>query len=146
MDHLSDIRWVQDLAENILDHQLPTWLKPAEYGFGEHGFKHRTQWVFLALTGLRGENSVSSVQPIIKISVFTLLHRNAERIKVTQKWLKSGSGRPTPKWPKIDSKVTQDPIFESISSHFWVISSHSGVGPQESLLSHFFVTLILSMF
>ena len=34
-----------------------------------------------------------------------------------QKWLKSDSGRPTPKWPKSDSKVTPDPIF---SSHFWV--------------------------
>ena len=66
-----------------------------------------------------------------------------------QKWPKSDSkvtrGRPTPKWLKIDSKVTQDPILEPISSHFWVISSHSGMGPQESLLSHFFVSWVLSM-
>ena len=82
-------------------------------------------------------HSGKSIPPRVKISVFTYLHRNTERTKSTQKWPKSDSGRPTPKWPKIDSKVTQDPIFESISSHFWVISSHSGVGPQESLLSHF---------
>ena len=39
--------------------------KRAEYGFGEYGFKHRTQWVFLALTEFHGANSVSSSQPII---------------------------------------------------------------------------------
>ena len=39
--------------------------KRAEYGFGENGFKHRTQWVFLALTEFLGESSVRSSQPII---------------------------------------------------------------------------------
>ena len=39
-----------------------------------------------------------------------------------------------------------DPIFESFLSHFWVISSHFGVGPQKSLLSHFWVTSILFVF
>ena len=45
--------------------------------------------------------------------------------------------------PKIDSKVTPDPIFESLLSHFWVTWGRSGVGPWESLLSHFWITLIL---
>ena len=36
----------------------------------------------------------------------------------------------TPRWPKIGSKVTQDPNFEPFLSH-------SGLGPQESLLGHF---------
>ena len=39
--------------------------KRAEYSFGEDGFKHQAQWVFLALTELQGENSVRSTQPII---------------------------------------------------------------------------------
>ena len=90
------------------------------------------------------------------------LYRNTESIKVTQKWLKSDSGRPTPKWPKIDSKVTphrkgeamktmktmnlhrlhrfhfiasslQNPIFESLLSH---LGSLWG-GTFEFLLGHF---------
>ena len=39
--------------------------KRTEYGFEEHCFEDRTQWVSLALTKFRGENSGSSVQPII---------------------------------------------------------------------------------
>ena len=42
--------------------------KRAEYGFGEHGFKHRAQWVFVALTEFRGESSASSSQPIICVT------------------------------------------------------------------------------
>ena len=38
--------------------------KPAEYGFGEYGFEHRTQYVFLSSPS-SGESSVSSSQPII---------------------------------------------------------------------------------
>ena len=51
---------------------------------------------------------------------------NSTETQKELKWLKSDSGRPTPKWPKIDSKVTPDPIFESLLSHFWVISTHPG--------------------
>ena len=52
------------------------------------------------------------------------------------KWLKSDSGRLTPKWPKIDSKVTPNPC----SSQFWVTFD------WKSLLSHFWVTFIVSVF
>ena len=48
------------------------------------------------------------------------------RIQVIQKWLTSDSGRPTPKRPKMVSKVTPDPIFEPFLSHFWVIFSCPG--------------------
>ena len=39
--------------------------RQAEYGFGEHIFKHRAQWAFVALTQFRGENSVSLSQSAI---------------------------------------------------------------------------------
>ena len=39
----------------------------------------------------------------------------------------------TPQWPRINSKVTQDPILEPVLSHFWV-------GAQETFLSHSWVT------
>ena len=70
---------------------------------------------------------------------FTLTTQNHKE----SKWTKSDSivtrRWPTPKWPKIDSKVTTDPIFESCLSHVWVT-------PRESLLSHFWVTWILIFF
>ena len=50
----------------------------AEYGFGEYGFKHQIQ--LFALAEFRGENSVSSSQPIICVTkrthrVFRRTHR-----------------------------------------------------------------------
>ena len=69
-----------------------------------------------------------------KVRIF---YRNIERIEVTQKWLKSDSGRPTPKWPKIDSKVTPDPIL----SHFWVTFESLGLTLGWNPGSHFRVTL-----
>ena len=61
-----------------------------------------------------------------------------DRRIVKSAWLKSDSGRPTPKWPKIDSKVTPDPIFESLLSHFWVSLWRGTLGVTfESLLGHF---------
>ena len=47
---------------------------------------------------------------------------------------------PTPEWPQVlksDSKMGSEVTFESLLGHF-------GVGLPESLLSHFWVTLILS--
>ena len=49
-------------------------------------------------------------------------------------------GRPTPKWPKIDSKVTPDPIFESLLRHFCQFGFLWGRTPGvtfESPLGHF---------
>ena len=62
-------------------------------------------------------------------------------LKVIQKWLKSGSGRPTPKWPEIDEKSDSGPHFESLLSHSWVTWVHSAVGPRESVSSHIRVAL-----
>ena len=54
--------------------------KRAEYGFGEYGFKHRPQ-VYFALTELRGENSVSSSQPIICVPKWThRVYRRTHRV------------------------------------------------------------------
>ena len=59
---------------------IPKSQRRAAYGFGEYGFKHRTQCSFIALTELRGENSLSSSQPIICVRkrthrVFRRTHR-----------------------------------------------------------------------
>ena len=64
------------------------------------------------------------------------------RIKVTQKWLKSGLGRPTPKWPKIGSKVTLASLwggpprvtFESLLGHFnsFCVSVELGARPPHN--------------
>ena len=55
----------------------------------------------------------------VRVSLGLWSHRapNYTEIQKELKWLKSDSGRPTPKWPKIDSKVTPEPIFESLLSH-----------------------------
>ena len=54
---------------------------------------------------------------------------------MTRKW---DSRRPTPKWPKSDSKDS-GPYFEFLLSHFWVTWCHSGAETPgvtfESLLS-----------
>ena len=52
---------------------------------------------------------------------------------MTQKWLKSGSGRPTPKWPKSDS----GPIFESFLSYLGSLWGGALGVTFESLLGHF---------
>ena len=58
--------------------------KRVEYGFGEYGFKHRTQWFLLALTEFWGESSMSSWQPLICVPkrthrVFRRTHRVCRR-------------------------------------------------------------------
>ena len=56
------------------------------------------------------------------------------------KWLKSDSGRSTPKWPKSDSKVTkviQKWLKSSSKVTFESLLGHFGVDLPESLLSHF---------
>ena len=70
---------------------------------------------------------------------------NTERIKVTQKWLKSDSRVPTLEWPQV-GQVTQKWLENGVWSHFWVSLGHLGVGMPEALLSHSWVTLILSAF
>ena len=71
---------------------------------------------------------------------------NPKTIKVTKKWLKSDFWGSPQSNPESDSKVT----FRSFLSHFRVtlvtFESLSGLlcgDPQKSLLSHFFVTLIV---
>ena len=46
---------------------MSTW-RPAEYGFGEYGFKHRTQWVSLPSPSSRKRTPLSSSQPIICVT------------------------------------------------------------------------------
>ena len=58
-------------------------------------------------------------------------------MKVTQKWLKNDSGRPTPKSPKADSKVTPDPIFKSFLSHLRSLWGGTWGVSFESFLGHF---------
>ena len=58
--------------------------KRAEYGFGEYGFKHRTQWAFWGSLSSGGANSVSSSRPIICVPkrtqrVFRRTHRVCRR-------------------------------------------------------------------
>ena len=59
--------------------------------------------------------------------------------KVTQADRPQSDPKVTQKWLKNDSKMGSGVTFESILGHF-------GVGLPESLLSHFWVTLILSVF
>ena len=59
-------RFASDVASNrhLMSHRIKN-RKRAEYGFGEYGFKHRTQVSLLALTEFLGEGSVSSSEPSI---------------------------------------------------------------------------------
>ena len=58
---------------------------------------------------------------------------------MTQRWLKSDSQGPTPEWLKNDSTMGSGVTFELLLGHF-------GVSLLGSLLSHFWVTLTLSVF
>ena len=56
-------------------------------------------------------------------------------------------GPPTVLWPSLsDSGSRFREMLESLSSDLGSLWGHSGVEPRESLLSHFWVTLILSVF
>ena len=77
-----------------------------------------------------------------EVGVLLTIQEHRERIKVTQKWLKSESTGPSPDWAQVtqkwlrnDSNMGSGVAFESLLGHF-------GVGLPESLLSHFWVTLI----
>ena len=61
--------------------------KRAEHSFGEHGFKHRTQGVFLPSPSSGVENSVSSSQPIICVPKWThRVFRRTHRVCPKTQW------------------------------------------------------------
>ena len=113
----------------------PVWLP--ETGMGGGGEGHRT---------LEGGGFAPKVAPDFFLELWS---QRAPKSTETQKELK---------WPKSDSKVTRADRPQSdlklaqkwLQTHFWVIFesllSHLGSLPRESLLSHFWVTLILSAF
>ena len=57
------------------------------------------------------------------------LQTNTERIKVTQKWLRQTDPKLT---PKSDSKVTPDPIFESLLGSLWGGIPRYGPNPSQT--------------
>ena len=71
---------------------------------------------------------------------------NYTELQQELEWPKSDSKVTRADRPQSDPKMTQRWLQTPFSSHFWVACGHSGLGPRESLLSHFWVTLILSVF
>ena len=68
----SGLKWLILSTKRALDYdtQPPPQSERAEYGFGEHGFKHRAQWVFWPSPGSPfrgggGRKWVNSSQPIL---------------------------------------------------------------------------------
>ena len=66
------------------------------------------------------------------------LTENQSDPKMTQKWLWQTDPKVTQN--KLKSDSGSDPISESFLCDPWVTWSHSGVGPQESLLCHVWAT------
>ena len=83
---------------------------------------------------------------VLHVALWSRRPPNSTETQKELKWPKSDSKVTRPDRPQSDPKVTQ----KWLRTHFCVIfeslSSHSGVGPRESFLSHFWVTLILSVF
>ena len=99
-------------------------------------------WCFPAYNG-----KVLLQRTLSKTPTVSLWSQRAPKSTETQKelkWPKSDSKVTRADRPQSDLKVTQKWLRTPFLSHSWVTWGHSGVGPWESLLSHFWVTLILS--